>query len=43
MSGHTAKVLLEYGVRDTDAFLPKPFTGETLAARIRELLEGQGT
>jgi PAS domain S-box-containing protein len=39
MSGHTGETLARYGVTGKDAvFLPKPFTREELAAKVREAL-----
>ena len=42
-SGYTADVLAPHGVLEEGTrFLPKPFTQRELAARIREILEGEG-
>ena len=39
----TADVLAPHGVLEEGTrFLPKPFTQRELAARIREILEGEG-
>lgn len=41
VSGYTADVIAYRGVLDQGlAFLPKPFTAETLAAKLRDVLEG---
>lgn len=41
-SGYTGKVLARYGVLDPDIeFLAKPYSIESLTARVRDLLDGQ--
>ena len=41
MSGYTDDAIVHHGVLEHDAaFLPKPFTPDVLAARIREVLDG---
>jgi PAS domain S-box-containing protein len=43
ISGHTADVIARQGVLDPDlAFLSKPFTPESLATKVRELLNDHG-
>ena len=40
MSGYTAYVIAHHGVLDEGVeFLPKPFTNQTLAERVREVLD----
>jgi DNA-binding response OmpR family regulator len=40
MSGYTQDVIARYGVLEENLLLiPKPFTGELLAARLREALD----
>lgn len=40
MSGYTDDVVLEHGIRNSQvAFLPKPFTTEELASKVREVLD----
>src|SRR5262249_33671700 len=42
MSGHTDDAIIHHGVLDPGgAFLQKPFTPETLAKRVREILDHQ--
>ena len=44
MSGYTADVVLRRGVREQDvAYLPKPFSPDSLAAKVREVLTGPPT
>jgi FixJ family two-component response regulator len=40
MSGYTDDVMLQHGIRNSQvAFLPKPFTTEELASKVREVLD----
>lgn len=40
MSGYTDDVVLQHGIRDSQvAFLPKPFTSQELASKVREVLD----
>jgi hypothetical protein len=40
MSGYTANVIAHHGVLDEGVeFQPKPFTNQTLAERVREVLD----
>jgi DNA-binding NtrC family response regulator len=40
MSGYTDDVVLQHGIRNSQvAFLPKPFTTEELASKVREVLD----
>jgi PAS domain S-box-containing protein len=40
VSGYTNQVIVQYGVLDINtAFLPKPFTNEMLARKVREVLD----
>jgi FixJ family two-component response regulator len=42
MSGYTDDVIVQHGVLEPGlAFLQKPFTADTLARRIREVLEAE--
>jgi DNA-binding response OmpR family regulator len=42
MSGYTTNAIVHQGVLDGDVeFLQKPFTAETLRARVRQVLDGQ--
>jgi len=44
MSGYTADVLLRHGVREQDvAYLAKPFSPDSLAAKVREVLTAPPT
>ena len=43
MSGYTADVISRRGVLEREvAYLPKPFTPGSLAAKVREVLAGSG-
>ena len=40
MSGHAAESIVQHGVLNPRiAFLPKPFTAETLGRKIRDVLD----
>jgi FixJ family two-component response regulator len=42
MSGYTANVIAHHGVLDGSVnFIPKPFSGSELAAKVRAVLDGK--
>jgi len=42
MSGYTANVIAHHGVLDKGVkFIPKPFSAQELATKVREVLDGQ--
>jgi signal transduction histidine kinase/CheY-like chemotaxis protein len=41
MSGHTEGVTSPSGLAVSDGFIPKPFEGASLAAKVREVLDGR--
>ena len=43
MSGYAEKSVLRRGLSQNAAFLHKPFGMETLARKVREVLDGPGT
>jgi two-component system, cell cycle sensor histidine kinase and response regulator CckA len=43
MSGYTEDVIVDHvGVKRTIAFLPKPFSPESLIRKVRAVLDGAG-
>jgi CheY-like chemotaxis protein len=39
ISGHTEEAIAHHGIPESGAFLPKPFLPDTLAAKVREVLD----
>jgi hypothetical protein len=43
MSGYTDRVLFHgHGIDETTAFIQKPFSRDSLAAKVREVLDANG-
>jgi len=43
ISGYTSEAIVQHGLlKPGIAFLHKPFTSDTLARKLREVLDGQG-
>jgi CheY-like chemotaxis protein len=44
VSGFTEDTIIQHGIKHQNVnFLPKPFTRETMGAKVREVLDGNGT